>query len=47
MRRASNLSRRDEQLMHAQNCFIVAERGLVQAEAWLYVWLLRLAGAPA
>jgi hypothetical protein len=47
---ASTSRRRDcdALLMHAENCYLVAVyRGLAQAETWMYIWLLRLAGAPA
>jgi hypothetical protein len=46
-RQAQAARRRIEWQMHAGNCFIVTSHGLRGAEAWMWFWLLRLAGAPA
>jgi hypothetical protein len=42
-----SMTRRKRILMHAENCFVVAAQGKDGAETWMFVWLLRLAGAPA
>lgn len=38
---------KDAQLMHAENCFVAAVGDHAEAEYFMWIWLLRWAGAPA
>lgn len=43
---ATRRRRPDILMMQAENCFLVSQVTPC-AETWMWIWLLRLAGAPA